>query len=215
VDIESDAGFLEALKYQDDQAAGDRALAVRFYTDEFVDEVATKREGRPIYKTQECVEIRAPGSRDVKMGRIKYMQPDPRIRFARAYANWKAGREVQVEGQLLRAWGFLTPARVKEYEAMHVHTVEQLAGLDDVHSQDIPGSLAERTKARDFLEMAKGAAPLAQARAETAKVKAELEALKEQVQAMLGEGRVEEPPPKRRGRPLGSKNKPKDAVQEN
>jgi len=208
VDVDSIAGYEEALRYQNDPAAGDRALAVRFYTEEFQDEAESAKQGRPIFKTWECCEIRAPGSRDVKMGRIKYMKPDPRVRFARAYSEWRAKGTIRVDGQPLRAWGLITPARAKEYEALGVHTVEQLAALADTHAQGIMGSVGDRTKAQDFLAMAQGQQPLAAARAELEKARSEIDTLKdivrqqgEKIEALVDRQNGITPAPKRRGRP--------------
>jgi hypothetical protein len=181
VDVESISGYEQAMKYQSDPAAGDRCLAVRFYYDEFPDEEATKAAGRPMFKTAECVEIRVPGSNDVKAGRIKYMKPDPRERFPEAYAKFKKGDEVQIVGTPLKHWGLITPASAKSYGAIGIHTVEQLAGLSDPKAQAIMGSIADRQKARDFLAMAKGLEPVAEARAEADRLKVELETLREVV----------------------------------
>lgn len=195
MDIESDAGFIQALQLQNDTAAADRRLAVRFYTEEFLDEEATKIEGRPIYKTWECCEIRIPGDeKNIRQGRIKYMKPDPRERFPEAYRKFKAGDRSQVTGQLLKAWGLITPARAKEYSALGIYTVEQLASLSDSNAQNIRGSIPDRQKAKDFLEMAKGQAPVAQARAEADKLRVELEVLKEQIAAL----QEKEPSPKKK-----------------
>ena len=202
----SDAAFVEAVRLQmAGDAAADRLLGVRFYMEEVEDEEASKTEGRPIFKSVEMVEIRVPGDKDMRRGRVKNTHPDPRKRFPEAYAKFKAGELAQVNGQLLRAWGRLMPHRVREYEAVGVLTVEQLAALSDVNAQGFPGAIADRQKARDFLDEAKGQAPIAQARAENEKLRAELESLKsiisqqgQKIEAMTSD---EPEQPKRRGRP--------------
>lgn len=192
----SDASFIDAVKLQmAGENSGDRLLGVRFYTEEVEDEAASAAEGRPVFKTVEMCEIRVPGDRhNIVRGRIKNMHPDPRRRFPEAYARFKAGDAVQVKGTLLREWGMISRSRAKEYEALGTYTVEQLAGMGDANVQGIRGALAERQKARDFLDVARGQAPLSQARAEIDALRSELQALKEQ---MSGVSEA----PKRRGRP--------------
>ena len=183
VEEPGDAGFAVALRYQNDPFGGDRSLAVRFFTDEIEDAAATATEGRPIFKSVEMCEIQVPGERDTTIGRVKSMHPDPRDRFPEAYARWKRGETEQVVGTLLREWGLMPRARAKEYEALKIRTVEQLAGVSDTAAQDIRGSLADRQKARDFLEFSKGQAPLTQARAEMEVLRNELQAVKEIAEA--------------------------------
>lgn len=201
IDPLSDAAFtdLGSQQISDD----DRRLHVTFFYDEIEDQKLTEQHGRPMFKSVEMCSIRIPGDKDNQVvGRVEKMTPDPRRRFPEQYARFKAGEKVQVEGTLLRAWGLITPAEAKSYEAIDVLTVEQLAGMSDQLCQQYRGAVADRQKARDFLDQAKGLAPASQARAENERLRAEIEALKESV-AALG-GKVPDAPaqaPKRRGRP--------------
>jgi hypothetical protein len=199
----SDAAFVDlssAAAVSDEE----RKLRVRFFKDEIKDVAATAKEGRPIYKSVEMVEIKIPGDKDnVVVRRVTAMDCE---RFPGAYAKFRRGDAVQVVGTPLRNWGLMEPADARGYEDAGILTVEQLAGLSDATCQKHRGSLADRQKARDFLEMAKGLAPVAAARAETEALRAQVEALREQI-AALG-GKVQDAPPvKRRGRPPGTKNK--------
>jgi hypothetical protein len=209
----SDAAFSDLSKQGISDA--DRQLHVTFFYEEIPDPKKTEEMGRPIFKSVEMCSIKAPGDKDnIVVERVARMQPDPRMRFPAQYARFKAGEKVQIEGTLLRQWGLITPAEAKSYEAVDVYTVEQLAGLSDSICQQYRGSLADRQKARDFLDQAKGLEPAAAARAENQRLRSEIEALREAI-ASLG-GKVPDAPPvstiaapKRRGRPPGSKNTPK------
>jgi hypothetical protein len=209
VDLESVSGYLQAMQHQENPDAADKCLAVRFYYDEFEDAEASKKAGRPMFKSEECVEIRAPGNADVRMGRIKYMKPDPRERFPAAYAKFKAGERIQVVGTPLKSWGLITAAAAKSYAAIGIYSVEQLAGLSDTNAQEIMGSIADRQKARDFLATAKGLEPAAEARAEAEKLRAELAVMRDvvrqqgdKIESLIAQRNgIEEPAPKRRGRP--------------
>jgi hypothetical protein len=199
----SDAAFTDLTAQSASEA--DKGLRVTFFYEEVPDVKRTEEMGRPIFKSVEMCEIRIPLDKDnVTVERVE-KNPDLRRRFPGQYARFKAGETVQIEGSLLRQWGLITPAEAKSYEAVDVFTVEQLAGLSDAQCQRYRGSLADRQKAKDFLDKAKGLEPVAQARAENAALRAEIEALREAI-AALG-GKVPEPPPAaeapkpKRGRP--------------
>lgn len=187
----------------------DKRLRVTFFYEEIPDAKKTEEMGRPIFKSVEMCSIKAPGDNDnVFVGRVTKMEPDPRLRFAPLYAKFKAGEKVQVEGTLLRQWGIITAAEAKSYEAVDIYTVEQLAGLSDSTCQQYRGSLADRQKAKDWLDKARGLEPVAKARAENAELRAQLEALREQIAALGGKvpdapapSAIPGPEPKRRGRP--------------
>lgn len=200
--------YVAADQYLQNPMEGDKHVHAEFFWEEIRDEAASEKEGRPIFKSVEMCRIRVPGDKDnVIEDRVKYMSPDPRKRFPGQYARFKAGDAVQVVGTILREWGLIDRATAKSYEAMGIHTVEQLAGVSDANAAGVRGLIADKQKAIDFLEMAKGQAPLTQARAENAQLRAELQALREMVEEMRG-GPVSLEPAKRRGRP--PKAKPAD-----
>ena len=179
----SGAAFEQAYKYQQDPASGEKALHAEFYWEEIKDEVASVAEWRPIFKSVEMCEIRYGDKDNIIRDRVKYMRPDPRQRFPVQYARFKAGEATQVVGTLLREWGLLDRASAKSYEAVGVFTVEQLSALSDTNAQQFRGSIADRQRARDFLAMAQGQAPIAQARAENEALRVELQALRESLEA--------------------------------
>lgn len=198
-----DAQYAQADQYLQNPGEGDKHVGVTFFWEEIPDEKASEEAGRPIFKSVEMCEIKVPGDKDnVICDRVKYMRPDPRKRFPVQYARHKAGEKVQVVGTLLREWGLIDRATAKSYEAVGIHTVEQLAGLSDSNAQGLRGSLTDRQKAKDFLAMAAGQAPIAQARAENEKLRAEIQALREMVEDMKAAPVSADPEaPKRRGRP--------------
>ena len=213
----NDAGFTQAANFfamgPRGEMEADKSLGVTFYTMEEEDSVQTVKQGHPVFRTVECVRIQVPGEKEPRGGRVKSVYPDPRLRFRAQYERFKAGQTRQIVGQPLNQWGLLTPARAKEYEYFGVYSVEQLAALADTSVQNIQGSLGDRQKARDFLEMARGQAPIAQARAEIEKLRLELAALRDETHTAAPPAVETSAPsngaaPKRRGRPPGSKNKP-------
>ena len=215
----SDEAFHKAIDYSRDQSAADRHLNVRFYMDELKDEAASAKERRPIYKSEEFCEIRTGDKNSVVVERVRFMHPDPRERFPVQYARFKAGEAQQVVGTPLREWGRIDRSTARAYADLGVITVEQLAAVSDQNAKQVRGMLADRKTAQDYLEEMKGQAPLAEARAENEKLRDEMRALRDQVEALMASspapaatnGGAE---PKRRGRPPGSKNKPKDDAPE-
>ncbi len=177
VDPLSAQAFQQAYDFQENPEKGDRTLNVRFFYEELKDEAASVNEARPVFKSVEMCEIRYGDKDNVVCDRVKYMKPDPRQRFPVQYARFKAGEATQVVGTLLRQWGLIASTDAKSYEAIGILTVEQLAALSDQNAQQVRGAIADRQKARDFLAMAQGQAPLSQARAE-------IEALKERLAAL-------------------------------
>lgn len=179
--------FNKAASAMADPLGGDRGLNVRFYTDELQDGPASVAAGRPIFKTYEFCEIRIPGDKtNVRQGRVDKMHPDPRLRFAEAYARFQRGERIQVQGTLLREWTAIPRAEARTLEAAGIYTVEQLAALTDPNASRLIGSMALRQMARDFLATAEKMAPLTQARAENEKLRADLNALREMIEALGG-----------------------------
>jgi hypothetical protein len=171
----------EPVQLFDSTSEADKRLFVTFYTDEIKNEAKTKDAGRPIYDTVEFCRIQVPGDRDVIEDRVESMalelDRDPRTRFPAAYAKFRARESNQYSGTPLREAGGVVPtSRAKEYEHFGVMTVEHLAGLSDINAQKILGSVTERQRAKDFLEAAKGRAPVDQLRAEVEALKAQLAA---------------------------------------
>lgn len=201
MDVESAGSFSEVLTLQQNQAAADASLGLTFEEIDVEDEAASRAEGRPVFKTRHLATIRIPGDKDNAFTFwADKMNADERRRFGKRYQEWKETHTNKVEGTLLREWGLMSRARGREWEALNVFTVEQLAALSDANLQNMRGGNLERQKARDFLEFAKGQAPLIQARAENEKMKAQMSALQEQVDKLtkLLEERTEPTP--RKGR---------------
>lgn len=184
MDVENDVGsFTDTLMLQGNVSAADARLRVVFEETEIEDTAATLKEGRPIFKTKHIGHVYVPGDKDnVVTFDAERMDRDQIRRFGAKYREWKQTRENKVEGTLLReCGGLMSRARAREYEALHIFTVEQLAALSDTNIRNLRGAIAERQKAKDFLSAAAGRAPLQEARAENEKLKAQLSALTEQV----------------------------------
>ena len=163
-------------------ASADRHVMVRFYNDAVIDQGRSDAEGRKIYRDMEMCEVRFPGDNTrtfvapahdpVFMHRPKFGDPDEgkgflscAERYADAYKAWKAKGESTVAGTPLAHAPFLTPAKVRELEALNVMTVEQLADLANPYIAKYHlRPMVEQAKV--FLGKADEAAAVARANAE-------------------------------------------------
>lgn len=164
--------------------SGDEKLFVRFAMQPVQDDKKSQESGRPVFNDVEYIEIMAPGDRSNIVHRP--VRDDDKQRFARQWAAWKSGAGEGVSGTPLKEWPGVTRGQVEELAHFRVHTVEQLAGISDGNMQNVGPLMALRQRARDYLEQAKGQAPLTQMRAELAQRDNVIETLQRQVRE-LGE----------------------------
>ena len=167
-------------------ANADRHVMVRFYNDAVIDQGRTDAEGRKVYRDMEMCEVRFPGDNTrtfvapahdpVFMHRPKFGDPDEgkgfltcAERYADAYKAWKAKGEGSVAGTPLAHAPFLTPAKVREMEALNIRTVEALG--------DLNGTAIGKYHFRPFVEQAKVFLGKAEEAAAVARANAERDAL--------------------------------------
>lgn len=156
---------------------------VRFSLEPVKDEAASEKEGRPIFREVEYVEIMVPGDKSSIVKRA--LRDTDKKRFRRQYAAWKeTGNDAALIGMPLAQWPQVTKAQVEELRYFGVHTVEQLAGVSDGNIRNIGPVMELRQRARDYVEAAKGNAPLGQLRAELEEKNHQLEALQRQVKEL-------------------------------
>lgn len=187
-------------------------MFVRFYSKTKQNEAKSIEAGRPIFDEVEMVEVTLPGDR--------FYQPhfpahevavtwdaekktdDTRTwaeRFPNEYAAFKTSHIPSESGLPLEEWGFITRAQASELKALKIHTVEQLAAVNERNRAILgPGARALIAQAQAFIEQSREQAPVAKLAAQNEALQAELEALKAR---MAGFEDVSDEAPKRRGRP--------------
>lgn len=154
---------------------------VRFFSKPKKNKKKSLEAGRPIFEPQERVEIFTAGDKDSIIDRPvdkmdMYIYRDKYIAFKRGLAQ-------EVTGTLLTVWAGVPPERCQDLAYFKVKTVEQLAEVPDSAIQTMGiGARAEREKAREYLEVMKGNAPLQALRSENEAMKARLEALEKLAQ---------------------------------
>lgn len=147
-----------AMNFEDNQQSdADKKLFVVFYRDAIQNHSKTVEAGRPIFDDVHMIRIHTPGSRDtlVSVADYGYQQ-----RFARQWAQYEKGIEQTTSGTPLSAVPWLTGAQVAELLAVNIKSVEQLAGMADNVASKFMNHHELKRQAANFLEAAKGAAPM-------------------------------------------------------
>lgn len=194
-------------------AAGDN-LSVAFDTKPVENKEASREAGCVKYRDVEYVHLLNPGDRNSHVHRP--VRDADRERFAKQYEHWKKGLETPLEGIPLESWAGCSKSQVEEMRHRHVRTVEQLASMSDANAKALGLGYPElRTRARDFLEAAKGEAPLLALRAENSDLRAEVERLKEALAESQREARALREAAEDEGEtPRRGRNKPRGAASE-
>ena len=118
---------------------------------------ATQLEGRPVYDTEDWVKIRQPGERDE--GHFKATE-EFQLRFPKQWALYQAKKDQRGVGTPLNLLFVTEPHVVKQCEALHIFTVEQLAGMTEHGISRLGmGGRAQVQRAAEYIEMAKRGAP--------------------------------------------------------
>lgn len=158
---------------------GDAALFVRFRMHPRKDAAASKEAGRPIFKNIEYVSISSPGDKLNQIDRPAY--PHDKQRFRRQYRAFKENMADSSSGTPLSKWPLMDAAQVEELKHFNVHTVEQLAMMPDGNIPNVGNISHLKKHALDYLEVAKGNAPLVKMRAELETRDAAMAALRQQM----------------------------------
>lgn len=176
-------------------------LHIEFFVMTVEDPVATAKEGIPKFKDVEHVRIRFAGDKHQEL----VAPADDRTfdhetretttykqMFPRHYAAFLENRQ-QVDGTPIEELPGITGAKVAEFKAQRVFTVEALAGLDGTALQRLGmGGREWKDRAANWLSKAKEGAVEARLTAQNAALQAQLDALKE---AMAAAGTFKAPEP--------------------
>lgn len=182
--FEADLDFDDSM-----QSEADKRLLVKFYTEAVHQEFASIEAGRPIYKDEHFISIRAPGTRNEVTAPASY---DYQQRFPRQWAMFKRGMEQTMTGTPLAMLPWMSKSQVAELNAANCHTVEQLATMPDSASQVFMGHHSMKQRAQAFLDSAKEAAPAIKLQAELEKRDQQIAELQATVEAMLAAKKAED-----------------------
>lgn len=166
---------------QDQQQEADKKLFVVFYRDAVQNHSKTLEAGRPMFDDVDMIRIHTPGSRDtvVSVADWGYQQ-----RFSRQWEQYKRGVDQTTTGTPLDVVPWLTKAQVAELAAVNIKSVEQLAGMPDNVAQKFMNHHELKRQATNFLDAAKGAAPMLQMQEQLRSRDEEIELLKKGMAAL-------------------------------
>ena len=177
---------------QSQQSQLDATLLVRFFIKPRPDARATKKEGRPIFKDVEFIEIRTPGNRDAICRPARNTDIN---RFPKHYQAYKdrVGTD-HLEGTPLGEWPLMARSQVEELAFHNIKTVEQLAGMPDSNVSQFMGMNMIKQKAQQWLKQAEEGKASAELHEELEKRDSEIAELKAAV-AALTEAQTAAPKP--------------------
>lgn len=162
--------------------AGDDKLPCQFYMGAIRDDAASEKEGRPIYRDEECIRIF--NSKDNIIDRP--VRDTDKARWPGKYAAWKQTgvSEAGAAGTRLENWPAMTRAQAEEFKYFKVFTVEQLAELPDSVAQKIMGAAKLKQMAKLTVEAARGEEPFRRMQADSEKKDGEISFLKAEVERL-------------------------------
>jgi hypothetical protein len=142
------------------QSKLDENLMVKFFTKQREDKTASLKEGRPIFKDVEYIDIKVPGNRSGGASRPATYRD--KQRFPRHYAAYQQRQEMPQEGTPLAEWPIMSRSQVEELSYHNVKTVEQLLSMSDTLASQFLGMNGLKAKAKMWLEDAEETARINQ-----------------------------------------------------
>jgi hypothetical protein len=152
------------------QISDPRAPWIMFERRAVEDRDATIKAGRYMAKDVDFVLVTPHGSKDqieaevqdwftrnrqqVQEGRLPH---DWQLAYERAYDNWKAGKELPLDGTPILNWPVVSPSQIRLLQDIHILTVETLAVANEEAIRRLGmGGRALVDKAKDWLKQAEG-----------------------------------------------------------
>jgi hypothetical protein len=161
-------------------AGENEGLIAEFFPQAVQNNYQSSLAGRPIFETFPFVRILIPGDKHSIVER-KATDAD-KARFRHHWEAFQAGQAPVETGTPIEQWPQLTVSQVAEFKAMHIRTVEHLAGLSDGNIAKLgPGGRGLVEKAKAFIAQAKDTAEAQRLAAENESLRNDIAALQEQV----------------------------------
>ena len=189
----------------------DRPAYVRFEIVPVEDKAASEAAGHYVARDVELALITPPYSKDIfkikvpqrKMnmkqdvanGRLPEAWMD---KYIDAYAKWKNGQEIPLNGTPIKGWGVISPAQQETLIRMNILTVEDLAQVNAEGLSRIGmGATELKNKATGWLAQLNDKGPLTQkiaaVTAENDQLKKSVESLQKQVEKLMEHARNGQP----------------------
>ena len=171
-------------------------IAPRFFIDAVEDVAETRKQGRPIFKDMEFVEVKFAGDRQ-RVHVAPAHEPFRRdkatnqwVTYAQEYApiyqKFKDGITQDAIGTPLEEVPFLTASKRSELKALNIRNIEALASLDGQPLARLGmGGRELKNQAIAYLEKASGSADVIKMAAENEALKSQMDDLKAQMQELI------------------------------
>lgn len=170
----------------------ENSVFVEFYTDAVEMKAQSEKEGRPIFEDRPFVRILNPGDTTNIIECVA--REEHKQKYPNAWKRYQANESGEHTGTPLEQWPQITRSQVKEAKYFEVHTVEQMAGLADVHISRMGMGFSDlRAKAKAYLALAVDTAQATKQAAENERLQRELDDLKAQIKDMGKRKRNTEP----------------------
>ena len=151
-----------------------------FYVESVEDPGESEKAGT--LKMRECEFVRLFMAGDMNSSPVHPVTKELKERFAEAYAKWQATRSNDhIDGTPLAAWPLASKGFVMELKALHIRSVEDLAGVADNNISKITDGRIWREKAKAWLGSNKDSGTAARLAAENERLRTDMEDLKRQV----------------------------------
>lgn len=162
----------------------DEFLNVSFNWEDVYSKTEThKNGGKPSYVRQAFITIQAPND---KLTTIHTPVTDfYEWRFPYEWEAFKNGDEIALRGTPIEQWSELQPTQIKELKFNGIHTVEQIAQLNDSHAGRLRTFFSLKAKAQKFVDSLKVDEKTKELNAELAKRDAEMAEMKAKLDALL------------------------------
>lgn len=158
---------------------------VQFSEDAIQNPAKSEAAGRPIYDAVEMISISFPGNNLTEV--VRKVTDADRQKYQPQYEAFKKHGGTVLNGTPLEAWTALSKAQVREFQAMKIFTIEQLASMDDHGTQRMGmGGQMWRERARIFLEASEDNATVDKIAAENFRLKAQVETMGKQLAELGG-----------------------------
>lgn len=162
---------------------GKDILLPMFYRRAVQDKLASEKEGRPIFREENYVQIHIPGDKNTIIDRK--VREEDKQRWASQWSAFQENAAQPVEGTLLEQWPALSVAQIAELKALHIPTIEILANLPESGLQRIGlGARELQARAKAFLDAAKGNGAVERIAAENSRMQEQVLQLQQQNQKL-------------------------------
>lgn len=164
----------------------DKALLVKFFIKAKQNQSQTLKEGRPVFKDTEYIDIKVAGNRSG--GACRPATSADKQRFPEHYAAFKQRTDQdEATGTPLMEWPVITRSFAEELAFYHVKTVEQLATMADTQISKFMGGYDLRAKAKKWVERVEKDKPMWEMDNRMKKMEEENEQLKTSLSALISE----------------------------